>query len=202
MTTLSVRGALAIVLAACVMPAAIAQRAAAPIPLTQGTTVGKPVFDMGDTMRGGNGQAIAGIERASREMLAVHIHAHLALFVDGQQIAIPAAIGIVRPFRERNGFVDEGNGFYWLHTHDATGVVHIESPDARPYTLGNFFDIWGEPLTRTTVARFTGAVQAFVDGRPYRGDPRAIVFAPHMQITLEVGRPIVTPPVYVFPPGL
>ena len=43
---------------------------------------------------------------------------------------------------------------------------------------------------------------AFVDGRPYAGDPRAIVLTAHEQITLEVGDPIVSPPVYTFPSGL
>ena len=29
----------------------------------------------------------------------------------------------------------------WLHTHAADGIVHIESPVDRTYTLGNFFDV-------------------------------------------------------------
>jgi hypothetical protein len=42
-----------------------------------------------------------------------------------------------------------------------------------------------------------------VDGKRYEGDPRAIVLGAHMQITLEVGEPVVVPPpVYVFPNGM
>jgi hypothetical protein len=108
----------------------------------------------------------------------------------------------VRPFRVENGFVGVGQGIYWLHTHDATGIIHVESPDARTYTLGNFFDIWGQPLTPTNVAGLEGPVHAYVDGKPHPGDPRAIVLRAHAQITLEVGTPLVTPPVYVFPEGL
>jgi hypothetical protein len=31
-----------------------------------------------------------------------------------------------------------------MHTHDESGVIHIESAVARNYTLGEFFDIWGK----------------------------------------------------------
>jgi hypothetical protein len=145
---------------------------------------------------------VDGIEGSSREMLRVHIHAHLSIFNKGQQIAIPYGIGIVRPFEVANGFVGRGSGFYWLHTHDATGIIHIESPDERAYTLGNFFDIWGEPLSARSVAGLPGTVHAFVDGKPYRGNPRDIILAAHRLITLEVGQPLVGPPSYVFPNGL
>ncbi len=173
-----------------------------PIPLVQGTEIGVSMFEPGDTPQGGNGQPVDGIEGSSREMLKVHVHAHLSIFYNGRQIAVPYGIGIVRPFRVDRGFVGVGNGFYWLHTHDATGIIHIESPDERKYTLGNFFDVWGMPLTSTEVAGLKGALHAFVDGKPYHGDPRAIVLAAHEQITLEIGQPIVPPPTYLFPYGL
>lgn len=173
-----------------------------PIPLVQGTQVGATKFDPGDTPMGGQGQTIEGIEGSSREMLQVHVHAHLSLFYKGQQIAIPYGIGIVQPFQVKNGFVGVGRGIYWLHTHDATGIIHVESPDSRTYTLGQFFDIWGRPLDRRSVAGLTGTVRAFVDGKAFTGNPRAIVLGAHTQITLEVGAPFVPPPVYSFPAGL
>lgn len=181
--------------------AAVSQ-AAAPIPLVQGTQIGASMFEPGDTPQGGNGQPVDGIEGSSREMLRVHIHAHLSIFYKGQQIAVPYGIGIVKPFEVSHNFVGRGNGFYWLHTHDATGIIHIESPDERAYTLGNFFDIWGEPLSSRTVAGLKGAVRAFIDGKPYKGNPRDIVLEAHRLITLEVGAPVVTPPTYIFPNGL
>lgn len=195
-------GSLILVFVCGIALAAVSQRASAPIPLVQGTQVGLALFEPGDTPRGGNGQPVDGIEGSSREMLKVHVHAHLALFHKGQQIAIPYAIGIVRPFQVNNGFVGVGRGIYWLHTHDATGVIHVESPDDRIYTLGNFFDIWGQPLTSGEVAGLKGVVRAFVDGKPFPGDPRSIVLSAHTQITLEVGAPLVTPPTYAFPAGL
>jgi hypothetical protein len=192
----------ALVFVSGTMRAAVSQRQSAEIPLVQGTQVGLAMFQPGDTPRGGNGQPVDGIEGSSREMLKVHVHAHLALFNKGQQIAIPYGIGIVKPFQVDRGFVGMGRGIYWLHTHDATGIIHVESPDDRTYTLGNFFDIWGEPLTTREVAGLQGVVRAFVDGKPYSGDPRGIVLGAHTQITLEVGTPVVPPPVYAFPAGL
>ena len=181
---------------------AASQRQSAAIPLVQGTQVGLQMFEPGDTPTGGNGQPVDGIEGSSREMLKVHVHAHLSLFNRGQQIAIPYGVGIVKPFQANNGFVGMGRGIYWLHTHDATGIIHVESPDDRVYTLGQFFDIWGQPLTTNGVAGLNGAVHAFVDGKPYSGNPRGIVLGAHTQITLEVGAPAVPPPAYLFPAGL
>jgi hypothetical protein len=182
--------------------AAGSQREAAPIQLVQATQVGATKFEPGDTLSGGHGQKIDGIEGSSREMLQVHVHAHLSLFLKGEQIAIPYGIGIVRPFQVNNGFVGVGSGIYWLHTHDATGIIHVESPDTRTYTLGQFFDIWGQTLNTREVAGLKGAVRAYVDGKRYSGDPRNIVLSAHTQITLEVGAPFVPPPVYIFPAGL
>ena len=186
----------------CGIVGAAAPRQGGPIALAQGSQGGRSMFERGDTPSGGNGQPVDGIEGSSREMLTVHVHAHLALFHKGEQIAIPYGIGIVKPFQANNGFVGMGQGIYWLHTHDATGIIHVESPDDRRYTLGNFFDIWGQPLTPGEVASLKGVVRAFVDGKPYSGDPRGIVLGAHTQITLEVGAPFVTPPVYAFPAGL
>jgi hypothetical protein len=172
------------------------------IPIVQGTQIGATKFDPGDTPTGGHGQTIDGIEGSSREMLQVHVHAHLSLFYKGQQIAIPYGIGIVQPFQVNQGFVGMGAGIYWLHTHDATGIIHVESPDSRTYTLGQFFDIWGQPLDGQNVAGLTGTVRAFVDGKGFPGNPRGIVLGAHTQITLEVGAPLVPPPTYIFPAGL
>ncbi|MGH9410335.1 MAG: hypothetical protein ACRD1V_12880 [Vicinamibacterales bacterium] len=189
-------------LAFCCAAAAAFVQSALPIPLVQGTQVGISYFQPGDTPQGGNGQPVDGIQGSSMEMLKVHIHAHLSLFNNGQQIAVPYGIGLVQPFQLLNGFVGRASGFYWLHTHDATGIIHIESPTDRVYTLGNFFDVWGEPLTLHNVAGLQGIVHAFLNGTPYTGNPRDIDLTAHELITLEVGRPTVQPPVYIFPTGL
>jgi hypothetical protein len=72
----------------------------------------------------------------------------------------------------------------------------------RTYTLGDFFDVWGEPLGRRRVGPARGHVTAFLDGRRYTGDPRGILLLSHAQIQLDVGRPLVAPESIRFPPGL
>jgi hypothetical protein len=179
-----------------------ATAADSPIPLLQGTQVGKTMFEPGDTAKGGNGQPVDGIEGSIHEMLKSHTHAHLSLFYRGEQIAIPAAIGIIGPSQAKDGFVGDGRGFYWLHTHDATGIIHIEAPDGRAFTLGNFFNIWGQPINQGNVAGLKGTVRAFVNGKPHAGDVRDIRLNAHDLITLVVGKPVPTPPRYTFPQGL
>ncbi|HVA37477.1 MAG TPA: hypothetical protein VNJ51_07670 [Candidatus Dormibacteraeota bacterium] len=165
-------------------------------PLIQGTTVGKRVFPDGDTGSGGRGQTVDGVACNLQEMLAEHDHVHLTLFFNGKQVAVPEYVGIVQKPNAQGCL-------YWLHTHDATGIIHIESPQPDgAFTLGDFFDIWGRELAPDDVAGHIGPVHAFVDGMAYHGNFRAIPFAQHEEITLEVGKPVVTPPLYVFPPGV
>lgn len=151
------------------------------------------------------GQSVDGISCAPVEQLAFHIHAHLTVFVDGAARRIPYGIGIAEPQTTgtpQGPFVASGSCFTWLHTHAADGIVHIESPIQRSFTLGDFFDVWGQPLSATRVATAGGRVTAFVDGRPYLGDPRTIPLFAHAQIQLEVGRPLVKPESISFPNGL
>lgn len=171
------------------------------INLAPGLVVGEETFAKGNTPQGGQGDPVDGIPCETNEVVTYHIHAHLSLFVNGAQRAIPRAIGVINPqdTDSTGTFVLAGSCFYWLHTHDASGVVHIEMPSQADVTLGQFFDIWGQPLSTANVAGFEGTVTVYVDGEPYTDDPRAIKFAPHQEITLEVGEPLVTPPVYIFP---
>ena len=94
-----------------------------------------------------------------------------------------------------------GSCFYWLHTHASDGVMHIESPTQKQYTLGEFFDVWGQNLTRGQVGPEVGTVTALVDGQVYSGDPRAIPLASHTLIQLDVGTVVPAQPI-VWPSGL
>jgi len=173
---------------------------AAAVQLSEGGAVGDSAFATGDTPQGGQGDPIGGVSCDAGTTVREHLHTHLSLFVDGEQKAIPLAIGIKNPFVQ-NALVIAGECFYHLHTHDRTGIIHVESPNAtETFTLGQFFDVWGEPLSNTEVAGFSGPVRVYVDGHRYTGDPRAIVLTAHEQITLEVGTPAVAPPIYAFPP--
>jgi hypothetical protein len=124
------------------------------------------------------GKTIDGIQCLGSEQLAFHDHAHLAVFVNGAQRTVPAFIGI-KP---------DGSCLYWLHSHTPDGVIHMESPEQRTFTLGNYFDIWGQPLSATQVGPANGTVTAFVDGKKVTGSPRDIKLGEHVNIQLDVGK--------------
>jgi hypothetical protein len=142
----------------------------------------------------GGGSTVDGIQCAPVEQLAYHIHAHLQVYVNGQPRALPAAIGMLGPVAQQTAygpFYGAQQCIYWLHTHASDGIIHIESPTKRIYTLGNFFDEWRQPLSRTQVASVKGKVTAFLNGKPWNKDPRMIPLRPHASIQLDIGSPTV-----------
>ena len=148
---------------------------------------------------------IDGIRCLGSEQLLFHIHAHLTVFVNGAARRIPYGVGIggAQVTAAPSGpYVGAGTCFYWLHTHAADGIIHIESPIARTYTLGDFFDVWGQKLSPDRVGPSAGPVTVLLDGRVYPGNPRDIPLTAHAQIQLEVGRPLVAPISIAFPAGL
>jgi len=140
------------------------------------------------------GTTVDGIQCAPIEQLAYHIHAHLQVYVDGSPRSLPGAIGLVGPVAQQTTagpFYGAQQCYYWLHTHTSDGVIHIESPTPRIYSLGNFFDEWGQPLSGQQVAGARGAVTAFLNGQRWSGSPRQIPLRPHAVIQLDVGSPLV-----------
>jgi len=129
------------------------------------------------------------------ESLVYHVHPYLRVVINGQNVTIPAAIGIHNPFFA-NGVAGGGQNscFEPLHTHDTSGVIHIESESGRNYTLGDFFTVWRDTYPSITIngvsmsvtfnssdilgfkADSTHTLQVLVDGKPYQGgDPTALV---------------------------
>jgi hypothetical protein len=169
---------------------------------------GVPVPNGPEIAGGGRAQAgspVDGIQCQASEQVLFHIHARLTVFVNGAPRQIAYGIGI--PDAQASPtpagpFVGSGTCFYWLHTHAADGIIHIESPVERTYTLGNFFDIWGQKLGPADVGPVAGRVTAFYNGRWFRGDPRDIPLSRHAQIQLDVGQPLVGPAKISFPSGL
>ncbi len=169
------------------------------------TTNSTTPFVLGTTQGEAVGATVDGIQCQTQEQVIFHIHAHLAVFVDGRPGVIPQGIGIAPPRSEEQSasgpFVLAGSCFYWLHSHTDDGVIHIESPLQRTYTLGNYFDIWHQPLSATQVGQASGPVSAHLDGRPFTGDPRTIPLHAHAVIQLDVGTRVAPRP-YAFPSGL
>jgi hypothetical protein len=152
------------------------------------------------------GESRDGISCEPIERLAYHIHIHLTIFVNGRPRLIPYGVGIAPPrmgINTPNGFfVGSGNCFAWLHTHASDGIIHVESPAQKTYTLGDFFDIWHERLGPARIGPATGPLTAFYNGRYYNGDPRAIPLLKHAQIQLDLGKPLIAPETISFPNGL
>jgi hypothetical protein len=142
------------------------------------------------------GQPIDEIDCDPHEQLAYHIHTHLTIFVNGQQRQVPAGIGIpdaVAQPASGGSFIYSGKCFYFLHTHTNDGIIHVESPVVKTYTLGEFFDEWQQPLSSSQVGPAKGKVTAIVNGEVYQGDPRDIPLGSHEDVTLEVGTPLLAP---------
>jgi hypothetical protein len=133
------------------------------------------------------GSPVNGISCDAMEGSRIHIHQHLVILDHGKPVEIPADVG--RPQSARC--------LYWLHTHTPDGIIHIEAPASRSFTLGDFFAIWGQPLSRTQAAFATGTrkvpLKVWVDGKLYLGDPQKIVLAAHTDITIEAGPPFTKP---------
>ena len=160
---------------------------------------------LASTATAATGQPVDGISCQTSEQTLFHIHAHLTIFVTGSPRQVPAAIGIpgAQPEATAAGpFIASGTCFYWLHTHAADGVIHIESPVQRTFTLGNFFDIWGQPLGTDRVGPATGHVVALYNGQVYLGDLRDIPLTAHAQIQLMVGTPLIAPEQISWPADL
>lgn len=135
-----------------------------------------------------SGQQIAGMSCDAQEGSRIHIHQHLVIFDHGRSVSIPPNVG--QPAGKRC--------IYWVHTHTPDGVIHIEAPENRTFTLGDFFLIWGEPLSRTQAATARAAkrktLEVWVDGHSFKGDPRRIPLTAHADIVIEAGPPFPKPP--------
>jgi hypothetical protein len=122
--------------------------------------------------------AAAGLPMLSSEGTVEHIHSHLTVTIDGRAVDLPADIGIDVPQQKISP----------LHTHDATGIIHIESPVASTFTLGQFFTEWDVALDSTRIGGYSTSdghtLTVFVDGAKFAGNPASIVFANHKDIDI------------------
>ncbi len=170
-----------------------------PGPETVGIPSGPP---LGTLSNAAVGATVDSVQCQTDEQLVIHVHTHLTVFVNGQAQVIPYGIGIpgFQAVQVKGGpFVESGSCFYWLHTHANDGIIHVESPSVTDqFTLGQFFEEWGIPLSSTQVGSAKGTVTAFLTAPGYQsavytGDPRNLPLGDHFEIQLDVGTPIVAP---------
>lgn len=144
--------------------------------------------------------AAIGLPALPSEGTAYHIHQHLDIFVHGNAVPVPPAIGVHESYPP---YITS------LHTHDETGIIHVESPTEAKFYLGQFFDVWGVRLSAECLGAYCtdgkNTLVFYVDGKPYSGDPRQIELTAHEEIAISYGTPAEAPkPVpagYAFPQG-
>ena len=122
-----------------------------------------------------------GLPQLSAEGAVIHIHQHLDIYVNGKHETVPQGIGIY-----------DGQFLTELHTHDTTGVMHVESASKREFSLGEFFGVWGVRLTRKCVGGYCKPKtpwRVYVNGAPYTGDPSGLILIKHQEIAIVIGKP-------------
>lgn len=141
----------------------------------------------------------AGLPMLGQEGQVLHIHSHLDVFVDGKAVTVPAEIGIDVAKQQISP----------LHTHDTSGVVHIESPVQADFTLGQLMTEWNVPIGNDVLGTFkTGGgkeLHVYVNGKAQTGDPAAIKLGAHEEIAVVYGAPadkVQVPSTYAWPEGL
>lgn len=89
-----------------------------------------------------------------------HVHALLNVYVDGEQVPVPANIGI-----------DPSSGYHSpLHTHTPDGVIHFEADDPSPFTLQQVFTMWGVDFSADRLGAYVPmddkTLHVYVNGEP------------------------------------
>jgi hypothetical protein len=130
-----------------------------------------------------------------------HIHAILHVYVNGKPETVPANIGL--------DTTDQV--FSSMHTHDTSGLVHMEADHTYPFTIGQFFAVWGIRFSNTQLGPYKShgneRLQVYVT--PEGGSPQLIndpvdyVMQSHDDISVGYGKPGSFPkqPPANFPPG-
>jgi hypothetical protein len=111
-----------------------------------------------------------------------HVHSLLAVYADGKRQTVPQNIGI-----------DAGRGFLAsLHTHDDKGIIHQEAVEPYPFTLGQFFTIWGVKFTATQIGAYhTGpglVLETYANGKKVPDGPNYKMKS-HDVIVVGFGKP-------------
>jgi hypothetical protein len=189
--------------AACAAPApssAPSTSAGAPSPESTGTSQA-PASDFALDIAGAPGRiAQAGLSVLTAEGNVDHYHAHLDLIKDGKPVTVPANIGITA------GPDNRANGISALHTHDTTGVLHIESPTAgQVFTLGQLLTEWGVLGGSGAPGTGDGPLDGwtlYVNGQKRDAGIRDLPLKAHDEIVLSYGAaPAEVPASYDFPAG-
>lgn len=144
--------------------------------------------------------SLLGLPALTQEGTVLHTHQHLDIYIRNQRVSVPADIGV----DTQAGFISP------VHTHDNTGVIHVESPTVQKFTLGQFFDVWGVRFNDNCLGAYCNGgndlLKIFVNGQWVKNNVREIALLPHEEIVVTYGTvpelPFPLPTQYKFPAGL
>ena len=109
-----------------------------------------------------------------------HTHALLHIYVNGLLAPLAANIGLYPAKGVESS----------LHTHDHTGIIHMESPYPFRYTLGDFFAVWGVRFGPAQLGGLSGAggsgLHFYINGQPL-SNPAAHVLRNRDNIAIGYG---------------
>lgn len=138
------------------------------------------------------------VKEGSLQEVVMHIHPKLQIIIDGRQVTIPSNMGILWTLwkdrsLERLGMpmpdMRDMPFMSPLHTHDTSGIIHVESTVIRNYTLGEFFDVWGVSFNESCILdRCGGSIVVYVNGVKFESgssDFRELIFVDGQQIRIE-----------------
>jgi hypothetical protein len=107
-----------------------------------------------------------------------HVHSRIEIVQNNTQIKIPRNTGI------------NGNCIHPIHTHDETGLVHIDYPRDLNFTLGDFFDVMGIIFQDNQVGnlkKYDGyKIEVKVDNKIIKSNFRKIVLEDQKKIKIEI----------------
>ena len=138
----------------------------------------------------------AGLHNVWGERLAEHVHSHLTILDGDEPVTVPANIG----HSDDREFAAE------IHTHDTSGIVHVESPTRETFVLGQLFSEWDVALDGQGVGSLGQddglELHTFVGGSPYTADPAGIPLRDFERIDLvlaPIGETVTAPPAFAWP---
>lgn len=126
-----------------------------------------------------------------------HVHAVLRIYVEGKQVEVPSQVGI-----------DQQESYLApLHTHDNSGIIHMEATEPYPFKLSQFFLVWGVKFDNSQIGAYKAAggkqLAVYANGSKV-ADPSTFVMKPHDHIVVDYGNPktFVKEFPFTFPAGL
>lgn len=163
----------------------------------------------GDAPGGGHGATINGKVPCLPAMgNGYHVHVFLGIVYKGQLMAMPDTVGMVHPGPEINGWTNTAKCFYEIHTHDASGIVHLEVAQPHPvssvvFKLRDILKVWGVPHGKRNFGPFKGRIRVFTGMPPALGQTVVNSYAmytkspewqnmglhSHQVIWIEIGKP-------------